>query len=92
MLTSPSGESRRISPGRSAPLGELGFHTLQQDDATRAVACSARADHESLLNNQDVASRAAGIGGAHSPRYLLTIAALLLLVVEGALYHRRRVG
>ncbi|MGY8640082.1 MAG: vWA domain-containing protein [Verrucomicrobiales bacterium] len=85
-------EPLEISTARFGPLEKLGFYEFQTDGATWPVGSSLMTSAESLLNNEAIIETAKPVSRGHSPAYWLIVVALLVLVAESILYHRRKVG
>ena len=85
-------EPLEISTARVGPLEKLGFYEFQTDGATWPVGSSLMTSAESLLNNEAIIETAKPVSRGHSPAYWLIVVALLVLVAESILYHRRKVG
>lgn len=74
------------------PLRRIGFHALPEDAQARSLGVSLFATRETLLNNREVVDTRAPLRYGRSLSYLLASAALLVLLAECLLYHRRKVG
>ena len=91
-VTRPNGASAESSGDRFRDLRELGFYDVTLDKTHWPLACSQLSAGETLLNATDVSDTARPIASGSLPASQLTIFALLVLVGESILYHRRKVG
>lgn len=94
--TLPTGSSTKV-PGRAdtTPYGPLltsGFHDVKHADGEWTLAASLVAPPESLAPAAGVVENARPIASGQSPSYWLLALALIVLVAESMLYHRRKVG
>lgn len=90
--TLATGSSTRV-PGRAdpAPYGPLltaGFH----ETGEWTLAASLVSPEESALKNEVLKENVKPIASGESPSYWLLVLALIVLVGESMLYHRRKVG
>lgn len=73
---------------RFGPIERLGFYQL----GDWPLASSLVTTQESLLDNSAVEATAGPVSRGHAPAYWLVLLAVIVLVVESILYHRRKVG
>ncbi|MEM7011993.1 MAG: BatA and WFA domain-containing protein [Verrucomicrobiota bacterium] len=73
---------------RFGPIERLGFYQL----GDWPLATSLVTAQESLLDNSAVEATADPVSRGHAPAYWLVLLAVIVLVVESILYHRRKVG
>ena len=88
----PGGAVFTLPDGSVRPLERFGFHGVMSGSETQTVACSTAPVSEINLDNAsfNVGEQIRTAGFPLSDWFLA--AALLLLVLEFALYHRRKVG
>ncbi|MEM7384726.1 MAG: BatA and WFA domain-containing protein [Verrucomicrobiota bacterium] len=91
-VTLPDGVTAQVAGKEYGPLQNLGFHELTNQAGRWLIGCSLLAPAESLLDNSGVTATAEPLSKGFSPALLLTIFAILILVLESLLYHRRKVG
>ncbi len=91
-VTRPSGGEETIGGARYGPLREIGFYRMANDTGTWWAGSSVLASCETLLNNAEVETTEKPIRRGYPPATWLTIFAVAVLVMEGLLYQRRKVG
>ena len=91
-VTTPAGDEEQITTKRLPPLEQLGFYTLKNKAGDWTVACSLLSARETLLDNAEVDDTSQPISRGWAPAQLLTMIAVLVITIEGLLYHRRKVG
>ena len=91
-IKAPDGSSSTASGKRSAPLDKPGFYTLQNASGEWLAAVNLLSPAETLLDNSAAASTVGPIASGLPPYLILTILAILVLIAESLLYHRRKVG
>ncbi len=92
-VSPPGGGGLIESAGkRFGPVSAVGFYEFRNDEGEWAGAASLGSLAESLLGAEDVETTAQAIAKGRAPAYWLLILAILVLVAESVLYHRRRVG
>jgi hypothetical protein len=80
-------------PGSSyGPIREIGFHVWENMAGTGSLGANLFSTPETLLNNRDAVDTSAPLGRGRPLSAPLTLIAVLLLLLECALYHRRKVG
>ena len=79
--------------GKWARLGDrLGFYELKNPSGRWFVSSSLMAEAETLLDGGDASGNAEALSRGRSPGQWLTMLAIVGLVLESVLYHRRKVG
>lgn len=78
--------------GQPVRIDKLGFYSLQNEGSTKLLACSQAGHADSLLDNSNVHHTAGPLPQHTPPGTILIVLALLLIVIEFVLYHRRKVG
>jgi hypothetical protein len=79
--------------GKWAALDDrLGYSELSNDAGQWSVGSSLLAQSETLLGNDDAESTNEALSRGRSPTHWLTLLAIVVLVGESVLYHRRKVG
>ncbi|RYD33425.1 MAG: hypothetical protein EOP86_13430 [Verrucomicrobiaceae bacterium] len=91
-ITAPDGTTGETAAATYGPLAVPGFYSLTNAAGTWLTAASLMAPGESLLDNSATATTLQPIARGWPPYLLLTVAALVLLLLESVLYHRRKVG
>ncbi len=91
-IRAPNGAQTTVATKVFGPLRYSGFYDIVGKSGEWRVASSLLAASESLLDNSDVRDTALPIHRGNSLPTLLTVFAILLLVLESLLYHRRKVG
>lgn len=92
LLETPLKAVQSFTGKRSGILRESGFYTLRNGSGEWLAAASLLAPAESLLDNSALSSTLQPIAQGTPPYLLLTLVALVLLLLESLLYHRRKVG
>jgi hypothetical protein len=85
-------ETRDTRASSYGPIRRIGFHTLPGDTDNRSLGASLFAARETLLNSRKAVDTHAPLRSGRSLSTFLASAALLLLLAECLLYHRRKVG
>lgn len=88
----PDGTSVQTRERRFGPLLATGFYSLTNASGEWLAGCSLMAPAESLLDNSGIATSLQPIAKGWPPYLLLTLVAVVLLILESLLYHRRKVG
>jgi hypothetical protein len=70
----------------------LGFSELSNASGRWLLGSSLLAESETLLDNHPTKNTCETLSRGHSPTYWLALLAVVVLVGESALYHRRKVG
>ena len=91
-LVSPTGETTTVLTRFWGPAQEPGFHEVNGPAGDWLLGTSLLSAGESLLDNSAVEDTSQPLRRGRSLSSLLTILAILLLVGESVLYHRRKVG
>lgn len=91
-VISPDEESTEVQSTSFGPLKQTGFYELNNQQGQWFAACSLLSKCETLTGNADVTESLEPINRGASPAAWLTMMAIAVLLVEGILYHRRRVG
>lgn len=84
-------ESSFVGP-QTPPLDGVGFYEIRHGEESWTAACSLLAGEESLLTQEVVGQTAAAVASGQAPAYWLLAFAVVVLVGESVLYHRRKVG
>ena len=71
---------------------ELGYYTFSSSSGKLQIGTGLFDKSETLINNEDVRDTSLAINRGASPSVLLSVLALLVLITEGMLYQRRKVG
>ncbi len=87
-----SNEPFQLMGSSYGPIREVGFHTLENSSGIWSLGANLFAPAETLLDNKDVIDTSRHISRGRPLSATLAILALLLLLIECALYHRRKVG
>ncbi|HEX2749584.1 MAG TPA: BatA and WFA domain-containing protein [Verrucomicrobiales bacterium] len=74
------------------PLEQPGFYQLRNDSGEWLAAVNLLSPGESLLDNSPTKTTLGPIAKGLPPYLLLTIIAIIVLILESILYHRRKVG
>ena len=88
-VTDPAGETHSAG---LLPLDQLGHYQLSQDGRDSAFGVSLLNQGESLLNDTGPKESASAMGKGVPPSSWLLLLALIILVAESCLYHRRKLG
>ena len=91
-VTAPDGGQLACRNGRIGPLERFGFYTVTAGTNTLTIACGGATPVETGLRAAVAGDTGAASVGGYPLSDGLLVAALLLLVLECVLYHRRRVG
>ena len=91
-ITTPKGETSELTGNRYGPLNQLGFHQLANASGTWAVGASLLSTSETMLGHPDFQETVGDISYGSSIALWLTVLAILVIVTESVLYHRRKVG
>lgn len=91
-VLTPEGETLLFADGRYGPLERFGFYEVTSGSNTMTVACGGAPVAESNVTSEiEAKDVAASVGGFPLSDWFL-LAAALILALECALYHRRKVG
>jgi len=74
------------------PIRRDGFHSLENAAGKWSLGASLLAPGETLLDNRDVVDTSLPLNRGRPLSSVLAVIALLLLLIECVLYHRRKVG
>ena len=85
-------QTETITGTKLQTVPQLGFIELSNANGKWPAAASLLSAKESLLNNQSVEDTATSLAKGASPAAILIALAILLLIIESILYHRRKVG
>lgn len=85
-------EPRLVRAGRMGPLQEPGFHRVENDSGAWWIGVSLAAREETLLNNDDALDTTEALSRGVPPSTWLLWVAVVVLIAESLLYHRRKVG
>ena len=92
-ITLPTGEQRQTTSDHFGPLARPGFYRIDNASGQWLAAASLNASKETLLRGPDAAQAApTNVRQGRPPATSLIVFALGALVLEGLLYHRRKVG
>lgn len=93
IVTLPDGESTAdVFGGEFGPIESLGFYEMENPSGAWPLGSSLITAAESVLDNAAIAATAEPVSRGHAPAYWLVVLAILLLIGESILYHRRKVG
>ncbi len=81
-----------VKSANFGPLPRRGFFEFDNPSGNWPVASSLLTQSESLLDNELVEETVLPLSRGNAPSYWLLVLALMLLVAESILYHRRKVG
>lgn len=87
-ILQPDGRAIETTESRFGPIEKLGFYEVGEWPMASSLVTS----QESLLDNEAIPASADPVSRGRAPAYWLIVLALLVLVVESVLYHRRKVG
>ena len=90
----PSGREVEANSGALSPLTEFGFHRLTHPNQEWEVGVSMFQTKETLsgLGKEVSSGEIRGVASGSPLAWWLTVLAMLVLMVESVLYHRRKVG
>ena len=91
-IVAPDGTIVSVTGRNFGPLEHPGFYQLRNGSGEWLAAVNLLSPGESLLNNESTLTTLAPIAKGLPPYLLLTIIAIVVLILESLLYHRRRVG
>lgn len=91
-VITPDGIKTEVSSLEYGPIGQLGFHTVESPVAVWRFGSALASTVESLLDNSAIPATAAPLARGHAPASWLIFFAIIILVLESILYHRRKVG
>ncbi len=91
-ITTPAGAVEKIQSPHFGPLATTGFYALENTSGKWNAAAALLNTDESLLDNAKVPNTALSLAQGIPPAVLFTLLAILVLVAESLLYHRRKVG
>ncbi len=81
-----------VSGSSYGPIRKVGFHALENAAGKWSMGVNLFAPAETLLDSRDVADTSLPLNRGRPLSSVLAVIALLLLLVECVLYHRRKVG
>ncbi len=91
-ITLPDQSTVSIKQQNFGPLESLGFYQISNASGQWPLGVSLSTPAESNLDNSALSETLLPISSGHPPAYWLIVLAILLLVGESILYHRRKVG
>lgn len=92
-LTAPSNQKiKTITPGQSLPLNEPGIYQLKNSKQNITLAAALLAEPETIQASVLPESGTREISSLTSLTHWLILAAILIILIEAILYHRRKVG
>jgi hypothetical protein len=91
-ITQPDGSLVSATGRKFGPLEQPGFYQLRNASGEWQAAVNLLSPGESLLDNTPSKTTLAPIAKGLPPYLLLTIVAMVVLILESILYHRRKVG
>ena len=91
-IISPDGSVLSATGRKFGPLEQPGFYQLRNGSGEWLAAVNLLSPGESLLNNESTLTTLAPISKGLPPYLILTIIAIVVLILESLLYHRRKVG
>lgn len=92
ILRSPEGQELLAATSFWGPAREIGFYEVAGPSGDWLLGTSLLATAETMLDNSAVTDTSQPLRRGNSLGFLLTILAILVLVTESVLYHRRKVG
>ncbi len=91
-IVAPDGAITSVEGRKSGPLNQPGFYQLRNASGEWIAAVNMLSPGESLLDNSPAHSTLAPIARGLPPYLWLTGLAIVVLILESILYHRRKVG
>jgi hypothetical protein len=91
-VIAPDGTETAVAGPEYGPIEQLGFHSMESPVGSWRFGSTLATAVESLLDNSAIAATAGPLAKGHAPASWLIFLALVLLVAESVLYHRRKVG
>jgi hypothetical protein len=91
-IVGPDGKPVTASGRKFGPLEQPGFYQLRNKSGEWFAAVNLLSPGESLLDNAPVQSSMGPIASGLPPYLILTVTAIVVLILESLLYHRRKVG
>jgi hypothetical protein len=91
-IVAPDGSVLSATGRKFGPLEQSGFYSLRNGSGEWFAAVNLLSPAESLLDNSATSSTLAPIAKGLPLYLLLTIIAIVVLIAESILYHRRKVG
>ena len=91
-VTHPDGQVHAVEQNRTEPFETCGFYELQTGSDHWWTAASLLSPDESRLWDDQIADSLQPIAHGNPPAYWLITVALVLILLESVLYHRRKVG
>ncbi len=91
-IIAPDGSLVSATGRKFGPLKQPGFYQLRNGSGEWLAAVNLLSPGESLLNNEATQTTLAPIARGLPPYLVLTIIAIVVLILESLLYHRRKVG
>ncbi len=91
-IVSPDGSILSATGRKYGPLEQPGFYDLRNGSGEWLAAVNLLSPRESLLNNEATQTTLAPIAKGLPPYLWLTSLAIVGLILESVLYHRRKVG
>jgi len=91
-ITAPDGSLLSATGRKFGPLEQPGFYQLRNGSGEWQAAVNMLSPGESLLDNTATATTLQPIAKGLPPYLLLTVIAIVVLILESLLYHRRKVG
>jgi len=73
-------------------LERVGFYNVENDSGTWTLAANLVTAEETSLNNEGLKSSAEPVARGRPPAYWLMTLALVIVLLEGIMYYRRKVG
>ena len=81
-----------VSTNSIGPLQQPGFYQFENRGGDWLAGCSVLSTVETLIENKSIEDTSQSINRGNSPSHWLMILAIVTLVIESVLYHRRKVG
>ncbi len=91
-ITEPDGSLVTATGKKFGPLEQTGFYQLRNGSGEWQAAVNLLSPGESLLDNTPAITTLGPIAKGLPPYLILTIIAIVVLILESILYHRRKVG
>jgi hypothetical protein len=90
--TAPDGSIKTPSGINLVPLDQTGYYSLSAKNLHRQFGCSLLSRHETMVDNKQIADTSRPVNRGWSPASWLALLAILVVVAESIMYHRRLVG
>ncbi len=91
-IIAPDGSLVSATGRKFGPLEQPGFYQIRNGSGEWLAAVNLLSPGESLLNNEMTQTTLSPIAKGLPPYLILTVIAIVVLILESLLYHRRKVG